>query len=141
MVMLVASLPHAASLGASTGLPAGSRWPVPAAWLGARAAPWVRVADRAAADDGRLAMPTALIAMGSGTNVFAGLKQSWTSVSWEQVVRADPQCIIINDYGTPTAQQKEKVLETSKITRNHGGQEPLLPPAQRRRANPWPAKR
>ena len=65
-----------------------------------------------------LAMPTALIAMGGGTNVFAGLKQSWTSVSWEQVVRADPQCIIINDYGTPTAQQKEKFLETSKITRN-----------------------
>ncbi|HYB85268.1 MAG TPA: ABC transporter substrate-binding protein [Streptosporangiaceae bacterium] len=65
-----------------------------------------------------LAMPTALIALGGGTNVFAGLKQSWTSVSWEQVVRADPQCIIINDYGTPTAQQKEKFLETSKITRN-----------------------
>ena len=51
-------------------------------------------------------------------NIFAGLKQSWTSVSWEQVVRADPQCIIINDYGTPTAQQKQKFLETSKITRN-----------------------
>jgi len=65
-----------------------------------------------------LAMPTALIALGGGTNIFAGLKQSWTSVSWEQVVKADPQCIIINDYGTPTAQQKEKFLETSKITRS-----------------------
>jgi len=65
-----------------------------------------------------LAMPNALITMGGGTNVFASLKQSWTSVSWEQVVRADPQCIIINDYGTPTAQQKEKFLETSKFTRN-----------------------
>ena len=65
-----------------------------------------------------LAMPTALIAMGGGANIFAGLKQSWTSVSWEQVIRADPQCIIINDYGTPTAQQKERFLETSKITRN-----------------------
>ena len=65
-----------------------------------------------------LAMPTALIAMGGGTNIFAGLKQSWTSVSWEEVVRADPQCIIVNDYGTPTAQQKEKFLTTSKFTRN-----------------------
>ncbi len=65
-----------------------------------------------------LAMPTALITLGGGTNIFAGLKQSWTSVSWEQVVKADPQCIIINDYGTPTAQQKEKFLETSHITRN-----------------------
>jgi iron complex transport system substrate-binding protein len=59
-----------------------------------------------------LAMPTPLIALGGGTNIFASLKQSWTSVSWEQVVAAQPQCIIINDYGTPTATQKEKFLET-----------------------------
>jgi iron complex transport system substrate-binding protein len=65
-----------------------------------------------------LAMPTALIALGGGTNIFAGLKQSWTSVSWEQVVKDDPGCIIINDYGTPTAAQKEKFLETSPITEN-----------------------
>jgi iron complex transport system substrate-binding protein len=65
-----------------------------------------------------LAMPTALISLGGGTNIFAGLRQSWTSVSWEQVVKADPQCIVINDYGTPTAAQKEKFLETSPITRN-----------------------
>jgi iron complex transport system substrate-binding protein len=64
-----------------------------------------------------LAMPTALITLGGGTSIFAGLKQSWTSVSWEQVVKADPQCIIINDYGTPTAAQKEKFLETSPVTR------------------------
>jgi iron complex transport system substrate-binding protein len=65
-----------------------------------------------------LAMPTALISLAGGTNIFASLKQSWTSVSWEQVVKADPQCIVINDYGTPTAQQKEQFLETSPITRN-----------------------
>jgi iron complex transport system substrate-binding protein len=65
-----------------------------------------------------LAMPNALISLGGGTNIFAGLKQSWTSVSWEQVIKADPQCIVINDYGTPTAAQKEKFLETSPITKN-----------------------
>jgi iron complex transport system substrate-binding protein len=64
-----------------------------------------------------LAMPTALITLGGGINIFAGLKQSWTSVSWEQVVKADPQCIVINDYGSPTAAQKEKLLETSPITK------------------------
>ena len=64
-----------------------------------------------------LAMPNALISLGGGTNIFASLKQSWTSVSWEQVIKADPQCIIINDYGTPTAAQKEKFLETSPITK------------------------
>jgi iron complex transport system substrate-binding protein len=65
-----------------------------------------------------LAMPNALISLGGGTNIFASLKQSWTSVSWEQVVAAQPQCIIINNYGTPTAAQKEKFLETSPITMN-----------------------
>jgi iron complex transport system substrate-binding protein len=65
-----------------------------------------------------LAMPTAEIALGGGVNIFASLKQSWTSVSWEQVVAADPQCIIINDYGTPTAAQKETFLETDPITKN-----------------------
>jgi len=65
-----------------------------------------------------LAMPTALITLAGGTNVFAGLTQSFTSVSWEQVISKDPQCIIINDYGTPTAAQKRKFLETSPITRN-----------------------
>lgn len=65
-----------------------------------------------------LAIPTALIALGGGTNIFVGLNQSFTSVSWEQVVAKDPQCIIVNDYGTPTAAQKEKFLETSPLTRN-----------------------
>ena len=58
-----------------------------------------------------LAMPSALISLGGGRNIFAGLKQSWTTVSWEQVVAADPQCIIINNYGTPTAAQKERFFD------------------------------
>jgi iron complex transport system substrate-binding protein len=65
-----------------------------------------------------LAMPTALISLGGGTNIFGSLKQSWTSVSWEKVVAARPQCIIINDYGTPTAAQKEKFLETNPASKN-----------------------
>jgi iron complex transport system substrate-binding protein len=65
-----------------------------------------------------LAMPNALISLGGGTNIFASLKQSWTSVSWEQVVARQPQCIIINDYGTPTAAQKEKFLETFSASKN-----------------------
>ncbi len=65
-----------------------------------------------------LAMINALISLGGGTNIFGSLKQSWTSVSWEQVVAAQPQCIIINNYGTPTAAQKEKFLETFSATKN-----------------------
>jgi iron complex transport system substrate-binding protein len=65
-----------------------------------------------------LAMPNALISLAGGTNIFASLKQSWTSVSWEQVVAAKPQCIIINDYSTPTVAQKEKFLETFSASKN-----------------------
>ena len=65
-----------------------------------------------------LAMPNALIQLGGGSNIFASLKQSWTSVSWETVVARQPQCIIINDYGTPTWQQKEKFLRTDSATKN-----------------------
>jgi iron complex transport system substrate-binding protein len=65
-----------------------------------------------------LATVNAEIGLAGGTNIFASLKQSFDSVSWEQVVAARPQCIIINDYGTPTAAQKEKFLETFPATKN-----------------------
>ena len=80
----------------------------------------VRLRQRRVGADHRagLAMPTPLISLGGGTNIFAALKQSWTTVSWEQVVAAQPQCIIINDYGIPTAAQKEKFLETFAASKN-----------------------
>ena len=40
-----------------------------------------------------------IIAKAGGHNVFADLDDSWTGVSWEAVVRADPDVILINDYG------------------------------------------
>src|SRR4029077_12771293 len=61
---------------------------------------------------GGLATPTALIALAGGRNIFAGLSKAFTSVSWEHVVAANPQCILINDYGTPTAAEKERFLES-----------------------------
>lgn len=65
-----------------------------------------------------LAMPDALIDLAGGANVFAGLMQTWTSVSWEQVVAANPACILINDYDTPSWQQKERFLTTFALTKN-----------------------
>ncbi len=65
-----------------------------------------------------LAMVNAEISLGGGTNIFSSLKQSFTTVSWEQVVKGSPQCILINDYSTPTAAEKEKFLETSPITKD-----------------------
>jgi iron complex transport system substrate-binding protein len=65
-----------------------------------------------------LAEVNAEITLAGGTNIFGSLMQSWTSVSWEQVVRAQPQCIIINNYGTPTVPQKIKFLETFAASKN-----------------------
>jgi iron complex transport system substrate-binding protein len=65
-----------------------------------------------------LATDNADIVLAGGTNVFGSLKKSFDTVSWEQVVAAQPQCIVINDYGTPTAAQKEKFLETFPATEN-----------------------
>jgi iron complex transport system substrate-binding protein len=65
-----------------------------------------------------LATDNAEILLAGGTNIFGTLRKSFDTVSWEQVVAAQPQCIIINDYGTPTVAQKEKFLETFAATKN-----------------------
>lgn len=64
-----------------------------------------------------LATPDALISLAGGTNVFGGLRKTWTSVSWEQVVATNPQCILINDYDTPSWQDKEAFLKSFALTK------------------------
>jgi iron complex transport system substrate-binding protein len=65
-----------------------------------------------------LAMDNAIIHLAGGTNIFSSLKTSWSQVSWEQVIKAQPQCIIINDYGTPTAAQKLQFLRSNAATKD-----------------------
>jgi iron complex transport system substrate-binding protein len=55
---------------------------------------------------GRYAMPTAMIEAAGGTNVMESVAASWTTVGWESVLAADPEVIIIVDYGAVTARQK-----------------------------------
>jgi iron complex transport system substrate-binding protein len=63
----------------------------------------------------------ALITLGGGTNIFADVKRSWTDSTWEKVVDAQPDCIILNEYGGSSASSaapfKEKFLKTSPITK------------------------
>lgn len=47
-----------------------------------------------------------IIAKAGGRNIFSDLDDSWTSVSWETVVRADPDVILINDYGDKSVRDK-----------------------------------
>ena len=86
-----------------------------------------------------LATVNALIELGGGTNIFSGLKQSWTSVSWEQVTADQPQCIIINDYGTPDSGAEGEVPgDEPDHQEPPRGQEPLFLAAQLRRGHPGP---
>ncbi|OCW24021.1 iron ABC transporter substrate-binding protein [Pseudomonas sp. S3E12] len=62
---------------------------------------------------GRLAMPQALISAAGGRNVMGDVEASWTHVNWESVVAANPQVIVIVDYGEVSAAQKQKFIENN----------------------------
>lgn len=51
-----------------------------------------------------------LIRHAGGVNVFEDLEKTWNTVSWEAVVEADPEIIVINDYGDTTADEKIQFL-------------------------------
>lgn len=54
-----------------------------------------------------------LIRHAGGVNVFEDLEKTWNTVSWEAVVEADPDVIIINDYGNTTHEEKIEQLKTN----------------------------
>ncbi|MFS8183868.1 ABC transporter substrate-binding protein [Pseudovibrio denitrificans] len=59
---------------------------------------------------GRYAMPTAMIEAAGGTNVLDTLEKSWARVNWEAVVEANPEMIVIVNYGEVTAEQKREFM-------------------------------
>lgn len=70
---------------------------------------------------GGTATPQALIEAAGGTNVFAGLHDSWVSTSWEAAAHADPQVIVIVDYGVGpenTVEAKINLLRAHPLMAN-----------------------
>lgn len=61
---------------------------------------------------GRYAGPHDIITKAGGDHVMKDLEDSWTTVGWETVVARDPDVIVINDYGTPTGEQKKAFLKS-----------------------------
>ena len=55
-----------------------------------------------------------LIRHAGGVNVFEDLEKTWNTVSWEAVVEADPDIIVINDYGETTADEKIQALKDNE---------------------------
>ncbi|MGW5974330.1 ABC transporter substrate-binding protein [Streptomyces sp. NPDC055186] len=61
--------------------------------------------------------PEDIIEAAGGRNVFSDLDQRWTQVNWEAVARAEPEVVIILDYGDLPAQKKIDFLRKSPHTK------------------------
>ena len=64
-------------------------------------------------------LPTDMIGLAGGENIFAGIDANWATVDWEDVVAADPDYIMIMDYfASDPVDVKEEFLQTSDITKD-----------------------
>ncbi|MFJ4877193.1 ABC transporter substrate-binding protein [Streptomyces sp. NPDC088745] len=61
--------------------------------------------------------PNDIIKSAGGRNVFDGLDQRWTQVNWEAVAEAEPEVVVILDYGDLPAQKKIDFLRNSPRTK------------------------
>lgn len=59
---------------------------------------------------GRRAAAHEVITRGGGEHIMGHLDDSWTTVTWEAVIEADPDVIVINDYDPPSAEEKQAFL-------------------------------
>lgn len=51
------------------------------------------------------------------TNIFADVDEGWTSASWEAIVDANPDVIVLVDAAWNSAEQKKQLLAENPITR------------------------
>ncbi|MGP4111766.1 ABC transporter substrate-binding protein [Streptomyces sp. 4N509B] len=65
---------------------------------------------------GNQAPPHEIIDIAGGQNVFHDLTDRWTSVSWEAVVEADPEVIVVVDYEDQPVEEKIDFLKSSPVT-------------------------
>ncbi|MEU4115930.1 ABC transporter substrate-binding protein [Kitasatospora sp. NPDC028055] len=61
---------------------------------------------------GKFAAADEIIAKAGGTNIMGDLADTWVTAGWESVVQRDPEVIVINDYGTPGAEEKRQFLKS-----------------------------
>lgn len=64
-------------------------------------------------------MPVTIIKNAGGKSAISNVKHTWSTVSWEQIVKSDPDVIVINDYGTKgDLKMKEAYLKKNVRTKN-----------------------
>lgn len=67
---------------------------------------------------GGISTPNALIKLGGGNHIFDDLEEDYTTVSWEQVVAADPECILVKNGSNAGTRGEDSIafLKASAIT-------------------------
>ncbi|ASO21032.1 iron complex transport system substrate-binding protein [Actinoalloteichus hoggarensis] len=58
------------------------------------------------------APPNDIISVAGGRNILADLDERWTSIGWEAVIEAQPEVIVIIDYGDLPAEDKIDFLRS-----------------------------
>lgn len=58
-------------------------------------------------------LQTNIISLAGGKNIFDDIEKTWAKVNWETVVKRDPNCIVINDYGNTSAEEKIEFLKSN----------------------------
>ncbi|MEV6753312.1 ABC transporter substrate-binding protein [Streptomyces sp. NPDC051214] len=61
--------------------------------------------------------PNDIIKSAGARNIFDGLDERWTQVNWEAVAKAEPEVVIIFDYGDMPAKKKIDFLKKSPHTK------------------------
>ncbi|HIY66573.1 MAG TPA: ABC transporter substrate-binding protein [Candidatus Agrococcus pullicola] len=60
--------------------------------------------------------PNDIIRFAGGVNIFGDVEARWTETSWEAVVEAEPEVIIILDYQDQPAEEKIEFLQNNPTT-------------------------
>ena len=63
-----------------------------------------------------LGAPQMMMTAAGLTNIFAGVRDTWTSAGWEQIVAADPDVIVLVDASWNTAAKKIALLAANPAT-------------------------
>ena len=57
-----------------------------------------------------------MIELAGGTNIFADTEKNWVTGSWEDVIAAEPECIVVMDYiASDPIDQKLDFLKNTDI--------------------------
>lgn len=62
--------------------------------------------------------PQLIIEAVGATNIFADIEGGWVDVSWEQVLAADPDVIVLADASWSTAQEKIDYMQNDPVLRD-----------------------